>query len=134
MCTLHSRSRASFLNCRGLSGPYPLPERIPPTLDLTDGCRGQPLLPAELHTAHRAPVSPDKWVLHQVDKPLAPEAEPSRLRSNGAGYPRAIRRCSWVPEPMGRGDTALRGLSKIVSPTSRRGMAHSQWNCLSLVH
>lgn len=43
-----------------ISGPYPLPERIPPTLDLTDGCRGQPLLPAELHTAHRAPVSPDK--------------------------------------------------------------------------
>lgn len=113
MCTLHSRSRASFLNCRGLSGPYPLPERIPPTLDLTDGCRGQPLLPAELHTAHRAPVSPDKWVLHQVDKPLAPEAEPSRLRSNGAGYPRAIRRCSgWILDTTYPGPRLRRRASK----------------------
>lgn len=38
-----------------ISGPYPLPERIPPTLDLTDGCRGQPF--ASGGASHRSPSS-----------------------------------------------------------------------------
>lgn len=68
------------------------PERTPPTLDLTDGCGGLQLLPADLHTAHRAPVSPEKWVLHQVDELLAPAAEPRG--HYGASCRRAFRRRS----------------------------------------
>lgn len=90
MCTLHNKSRALVPELPWDKWAANSSERTPPTLDLTDGCGGgQQLLPADLHTAHRAPVSPDKWVLHQVDKLLAPEAEP-----------RVPVRCyiSWCPQ------------------------------------